>query len=183
MPFLSIVTRCYKRPKALRLNVVSVAKQTDRDWEQVFITDDEGRGLLWANKSLYLNRHRVKGDYVLILDDDNILYHNKVVEHLKAVVAAHDPDILIVKLHQIKRLLPTDEVWGKQPVFGHIDTGCFVVRHDVWVDNIILFGQPYGGDCAFIGGLFAQIEYNGWKVCWHDEVMTAIQRVSYGKPE
>jgi glycosyltransferase involved in cell wall biosynthesis len=187
IPFLSIVTRCYKRPIALRRNIISVASQTSRDWEQIFIVDDVGQGLLWANKSLYYNRHRVHGNYVLILDDDDCLAHDKVVANLRDLVQSYieepPPDIIMIKMDQILRVLPDELVWGKHPIFGHIGSCCFVVRRDIWNDNIELFGQPNGGDFSFIGALFAQAESGGWRIYWHDEVCTKVQRVGYGKPE
>jgi len=133
MTFLSIITRCYKRPKALRVNIMSVARQTSRDWEQVFIVDDSenGNGLLWANQSLFLNRYRVKGDYILILDDDDCLAYNRFVADLKNVVTEHEPDIIMIKMDQILRILPDSTVWKKHPLFGHIGSCCFVVRRDI----------------------------------------------------
>ena len=183
MPFLSIVTRCYKRPKMLRVNILSVATQTSRDWEQIFITDEEGRGILWANQSLHHNRHRVRGRYVLILDDDNCLAYNGLVEDLKKLmpISKRGPDIIMVKEDQILRTLPTN--WEKYPTFGHIDTGCFIVRNELWHRHIELFRQPSGGDYAFISALFAMRDSNGWLVSWFDKVAVRVQKVSRGKPE
>lgn len=183
MPFLSIVTRCYKRPKMLRANILSVANQTDRDWEHIFIADDEGHGLLWANQSLYHNRHRVRGRYVLILDDDNCLAYNGLVEDLKKLMMMFErsPVIIMVKEDQILRTLPDN--WREYPMFGHIDTGCFIIRNKIWQRYIELFGQPNGGDYAFISALFAMVDSNGWLVNWFDKVAVRVQKVSRGKPE
>lgn len=183
MPFLSIVTRRYKRPKMLRTNIISVACQTSRDWEHIFITDGEGRGILWANQSLYHNRHRVRGRYVLILDDDNCLAYSGLVEDLKVLVNSLEPgpDIIMVKEDQILRTLPDN--WEKYPTFGHIDTGCFIIRNELWQRHIEVFGQPNGGDYTFISTLFAMVDSNGWLVSWFDKVAVRVQKVSRGKPE
>ena len=47
-PFLSVVTRCYKRPDMLNENKASLRGQTDQDYEQLFIVDDVGRGVIRA---------------------------------------------------------------------------------------------------------------------------------------
>ena len=72
-PFLSIVTRCFKRPSLLERNKESVYNQLDQDWEHIFIVDDIGMGMEAANKALALNKHLISGEYVFILDDDDIL--------------------------------------------------------------------------------------------------------------
>ena len=181
IPLLSIVTRCYKRPETLKINIMSVARQTYDNWEQVFIVDEEGVGLLLANQSLFLNRHRVKGDYVLILDDDDCLAYNEFVTDLKDIALDWGPDIIMIKMDQILRTLPTPQVWEKRPIFGQIGSCCFVVRRDIWQEYIELFGQPNGGDFAFISALFARAESKGFDIYWFDKVCTKIQRVGYGK--
>ena len=180
-PLLSVVTRCYKSPETLRVNIMSVACQTSDDWEHVFIVDEEGIGLLLANQSLYLNRHRVKGDYILILDDDDCLAYDEFVEDLKDIALDWGPDIIMIKMDQKLRILPDAVVWEKRPVFGHIGSCCFVVRREIWQEHIELFGQPNGGDFSFISALFARAESSGWRVYWFDKVCTKIQRVGYGK--
>lgn len=183
IPLLSIVTRCFKRPNALRVNIMSVARQTMDDWEQIFIVDDEGNGMLHANQSLYHNRHRVKGDYVLILDDDDCLAYDEFVADLKDIALDSGPDIIMIKMDQILRILPDNAVWEKRPLFGHIGSCCFVVERKIWQDHIELFGQPHGGDYSFISALFAKAESNEWNIYWFDKVCTRVRKVSYGKPE
>jgi len=162
---------------------MSVARQTSDAWEQVFIVDDEGKGLLHANQSLHLNRHKVKGEYVLILDDDDCLAYDEFVEDLTDIALDEGPDIIMIKMDQILRTLPTPQVWGKVPIFGQIGSCCFVVARDIWQEHIELFGQPNGGDYSFISALFAKVESSGWVVYWFDKICTKIQRVGYGKPE
>lgn len=185
MPFLTIVTRCYKRPEALKINITSVTSQKSEDWEQVFIVDDVGRGYLWANESLYHNRHRVKGDYVFILDDDDHLTYDGFVDDLKSIVKRHNPAIIMVKATtpHIHKILPTDLVWKKHPIVRHIGTGNFVVRNDIWQKYIKLFGRPKAGDFAFISAIFADAESNDWGIYWFDKVCMNALKVSWGRPE
>ena len=48
-PFLSIVTRCSKRPRSLLRAVGSLTDQTDLDAEHIFLVDEKHRGLKFAN--------------------------------------------------------------------------------------------------------------------------------------
>ena len=164
---------------------MSVARQTYDAWEQIFIVDDSenGNGMLWANQSLFLNRYKVHGDYVLILDDDDCLAYDEFVSDLHDIALDEGPDIIMIKMDQILRILPDSKVWGKLPLFGHIGSCCFVVGREIWQEHIELFGQPNGGDYAFISALFAKAESNGWNIYWFDKVCTRVQKVSYGKPE
>lgn len=184
-PFLSIVTRCYKRPKMLAKNRVSAGAQIEGDFEQVFIVDDIGKGLHWANRTLHVNRARAMGEYVLILDDDDMFVDRNAIRYLKAITEKHDPDVIIFKMDQILRNLP-DMEWGKKIVRAHIGSCCFVVKRKLWYDNIYVFGDPPGGlddwvagDCWFIDCLMK----TGCSVYWFDKVLTRTQRVSKGNPE
>jgi len=181
-PFLSIVTRCYtsQRPKSLGINRASVAAQTDQDLEQVFIEDVVGIGIHGANVSLAENKDRVRGEYVLILDDDDRLTYDYFIRDLKAIVKRYDPDVVISKmLWKEGRILPPDAYWEKPPKGGRIGTNNFVVRRDVWLEYISAFGVPRGGDISFIKKLWDK----GYKFFWWDEVTSSIQRIGYGRPE
>ena len=83
-PFLTIVTRCYKRPKALQKNIRSLKAQTDPDYEQVFIIDKEGYGLAAADQALNKYRDINCGDYIMVLDDDDIVIDPQFIEKLKS---------------------------------------------------------------------------------------------------
>ncbi|MHA2069645.1 MAG: glycosyltransferase family 2 protein, partial [Candidatus Thorarchaeota archaeon] len=74
--FLTIVTRCCQRPKMLSENIQSVIDQTCHDVEQVFIVDHTRQGIHVADRALALNKDRVEGEYVYILDDDCQLIDN-----------------------------------------------------------------------------------------------------------
>ena len=73
-PFLSIVTRhLTTRTELLERLVSSIKSQTDADLEHIILTDDEGRGLGWANQQFERHKDLPEGRYVMMLDDDDWL--------------------------------------------------------------------------------------------------------------
>ena len=179
-PFLSIMTRCYKRPKMLENNKASVKMQIDQDYEQIFIVDEVGYGLGWANKQFYQHRDEPVGDYILMLDDDDMLTRTDATLLLKAATAG-DPDIVMCKFDCGPwGILPTREMWTiKYPKLTHVGTPCFITRRDVWYENIEAFGAPTAGDFSFLWSLWPELE----SISWLDVVIGKIQQIGQGKPE
>lgn len=178
-PFLSVVTRSCGRTKLLARNKKSLAVQIDPDFEQVIIVDKEHKGLHEANKSLNLNKHRVKGRYVLILDDDNYISDRSFIKHLKHTTTQHPVDIILFKVYRkpFSETLPSKRSWGKQPLIGEIDSCCLVVKNAVWQKYIHEFGRSKHGDYYFIKTLFE-------KKCsryWVSRTMIMIDQIGDGK--
>lgn len=177
-PFLSIVTRCYQRPTMLAKNKRSVSSQTDKDYEHLFIVDEEGAGLLAANRALATARPG--GEYVLVLDDDNRITDTRMIEALKEA-AIDRPALVFFKSDHSPTFgtMPHDVVWGKEPKRGHVDSANFITRRDWWERHIEAFGVRLEGDYEFLAAM--------WKekpdVAWLDRQMIAVQRISKGKPE
>lgn len=171
-PFLSIVTRCCKRPRMLGLNMASLDAQSNKSIEQVFIVDHVGRGIAWANQQLYTHRHRVHGRYVYILDDDNRLVSEKFVARvLGGAVAFGDPEIFVVSgtrpTADVKRF-PDERAWKSQTLRKETTNAhCYVVRADVWKKHIKSFGYPptLSGAWQFPKALIA---HGGYHWVWMD---------------
>jgi len=178
-PFLSVVTRSCGRIKLLARNRKSLTTQIDPDYEHIIIVDDVGRGLHTANKSLAKNKHRVKGRYVLILDDDDYVSDRSFIKHLKNVVSQHPVDIILFKAYRkpFSKTLPSKRVWGKQPILGDIGSCCFVVKRAIWQRHIHEFGQPKHGDYRFIKVLFDK----GYSRYWVSKTMIMIPTIGGGK--
>ena len=175
--FLSVVTRCYKRPLLLRANQHSLRQQTDPDYEQLFIVDDVGRGLPWANRAL--QTATPSGDYVLVLDDDDMLADPEAIEVLKEATA-DNPELVIFKTDHAKLgVLPNDLIWGKRPLLGLIGSCSFISRRDVWEQHIHNFGKDAAGDFAYLKAVW----FNRPNVVWLDRQLAAVQRISHGAPE
>lgn len=184
-PFLTVVTRCYKRPMMLARNQLSLQRQSLPDYHQVFIEDDVGRGMLWANTQLALTTDEIQGEYVLILDDDDRLEHIHAISNLKAIihstVSGDPPEVVVFKVNHGDRLgiLPSDAVWEKTPIKGHIGSCSFIMEAGLWCDNIHHFAIEEGGDYAFLEAVWGLSP----DVYWFPQVLARVQRVSRGKPE
>jgi len=182
VPFLSIVTRCFRRPSALALNRASVHAQSDDDLEQIFIVDSHGMGLLAANQSLHQNRSEVRGRYVFILDDDDYLIRTDFVSKIKQVAKDYSPDVIIIKMISVGgKIIPTEDTWKKAPVFCKIGTSCVVVKNKIWQRHIEAFGQPSAGDYAFIKELTRK--RHGYSIRWVNLLASKVQYHGKGKPE
>jgi hypothetical protein len=177
MTFLSVITRCYKRPTLLARNVASLEAQTDQDYERVLTEDIEGRGIGWANR--VLSTVEPAGVYVMVLDDDDMLIDNQAIEKMK-IATVDRPALVIFKAdHQELGILPSGSVWNNRPIGGQIGSISFISRRDIWERHIHAFGVNSGGDYNYLR--------NVWQtkpsVVWLDEVLAGVQRISRGKPE
>ena len=178
IPFLSIVTRCFRRPTYLQANVESLKSQTDPDYEQVFLVDEKGVGVGGANRALALAEPR--GEYVLVLDDDDMLSDTGAITALKEAVAVDDPHLVIFKAdHDKLGILPHSNVWKNRPQCGYIGSCDFITRRDWWDRHIGAFGKPSQGDCAFLKRMWSHDP----RVVWLDRQLAAVQRISNGRPE
>ena len=168
-PFMSFVTRCYKRPRKLAQCITSIISQTDKDFEHVLIKDDVGRGLEWANKQLYEHRERVKGEYVYICDDDDQVSDISFVAVIKEIARELAPDVIMTKLLRRGKQYPTAETWGKDPVKGKIAVGCICAKNEIYQKHINAFGKSRAGDYYFIKNVFEE----DYKIHWLDRIVMA----------
>lgn len=180
MPFLSVITRCYKRPNMLAKNVASLTMQTDQDYEHIFLIDQDGHGLSWANHQFYRHRDKPMGDYILMLDDDDMLTRPDAIEVLKRA-SFNKPDLIMCKFDCGPwGILPTREMWSMQwPKVTHVGTPCFITRRDIWYEHIQAFGAPTAGDYSFLHDLWPDLE----SIAWVDVIIGKVQQVGQGKPE
>ena len=179
-PFLSIVTRCCRRPDFLTRNIASIKGQTDQDVEQVYIVDKDQRGRYWANQEFANHVHRVDGEYVFILDDDCRLTSYEFVAKVREG-SKSNPDVIMVQTSrpQLKpRKLPRDDVWGKYAEL-HIHTTnclCYVIKHDIWTHFIVEYGYPSAGDWHFLQAVIR----NTSDFVWVEGVMSETMQLGRG---
>jgi glycosyltransferase involved in cell wall biosynthesis len=161
-------------------NVASLEGQADPDYEQLFIVDDVGRGVGWANCQFYLHRDEPQGDYILMLDDDDMLTNTAAITKLKEAVD-NQPELIMCKFsYRHHGVLPSSGMWKiKWPKLAHVGTSCFVTRRDIWHKYIIHFCQREAGDYCFLRALFPHLK----KVEWLDMIIGKAQRISKGAPE
>lgn len=174
MPFLTIFTRCCKRPIDLRKNIETVLQQSSKDWEQLFIVDPTGRHdndpILWANTQFERYQHLVNGQYVYALDDDGFMVDPRAIQmmHLRAAERVW-PEALLVKmrsynLDQVWRVHPQDFIWDlawedKERPSYWVGTGFNIVtRADAWRTHLEQYQHSPGGDWTYITSLIADPE-------------------------
>lgn len=178
--FLQILTRhLATRPNSLIRCQDSLREQTYGQWGQTILTDNVGRGVEWANRNLAHYAPQLTGDYIWILDDDDICIYPEFVEQLQ-FQCADSPAVVMVKGWCADHgILPDGDYWGKRPVINHIGSSCFVVRRDVFQEHAQAWPETLAGDFAFIDAVFDSNPYVKW---WDMIVMRAI-RAGNGKAE
>jgi len=179
-PFLEIVTRhMTTRPGYLAQNKASVATMLG-DWRQTFLVDNVGRGVPWANANLGDYAPYLAGEYIWILDDDDLCIYPPLVHDLMDIAAKHDPDVVFLKMdHLGGGVLPDKRTWGHAPVYGRIGISAYVVRRAVWQAHACAWLPKYESDFTFIEHVWQSKP----RVYWHDVVASRIQRRSVGRPE
>ena len=181
MAFLEILTRSNRRPNMLRINRNSVARQTDDDWVQRVLVDPSNQGVGWAQKNMGEYAPYLTGDYVLILDDDDMLCHDTLVQELKAIAAEHDPDVIMVKMNHGERgTLPDAHSWGQPPVCGRLGCSAYVVKRELWQAHADAWlSAKYASDFDFIHSVWQDDPV----IYWHDVIASRVQAISYGVTE
>jgi len=179
MPFLEVLTRTYKRPRMLAANMASLEAQTDDDHIQTLLNDDEGRGIAWSYRNLASYAPFLTGDYVWILDDDDMAVSQTLVSDLKGIVEAHNPDVIMLKMDHGRLGILPKSCWQKQPEIGGIGCSAFVVKREIWQRHSKFFGSHYAGDYDFIASIFAR----DYEIYWFDCVASRVQQISYGAAE
>ena len=180
-PFLTIVTRCCKRPAMLSLCIDSVRALMDCSVEQVFIVDKKQIGILRANLLFAQHTHRIDGEYVYILDDDTLLTNTRFVTHIREA-AADNPGIIMVRSWRSQlnpHTLPNNNVWGDKEKLKMATTNSltYVVRADLWKQHIGEYGIAAGGDWAFL----EKLRDEGHSFVWVNQMMAETQQLGRGE--
>lgn len=178
MAFMTFYTPTYQRPNLLAICRRSVQAQTCRDFQHMVIVDDVGIGVAGMFRDIRKHVDEIRGEYVFILADDDRLLGPDGLEQVKAFARDHDnPPVIIVKNHKWGKIFPL--IWDAAPEYTKIDTGNFIIRRDVFVENADQFGECYEGDYVFIHHLWEQ----GYPFAWFDYEFSAMQVAGRGKTE
>lgn len=179
-PFLTFYTPTYKRPRLLENCRASVRQQSLDEWEQVIIPDEIGIGVGGMFGQVQHHVQLVRGDYVYLLQDDDVLADAHVVRDLKTTAKSYDyPAVVMVKNVKRGNVYPTPEAWGREPREGLIDLGSYVVRSDIFKRHASDFGQRYAGDFDFILALWQ----HNYRFFWYDRLIARAQALGLGRPE
>lgn len=175
---MTFYTPTYMRPSYLAVCRKSVQEQTCRDFQHMVIVDDAGIGVDGMFADIERHAANMRGEYVFILADDDRLMGPGCLENLKAAVEGlKKPPVVIVKNHKWGKIFPLD--WEAEPRLTRIDTGNFVIRADVFQENVGNFGRRYEGDFDFIRCLWDQ----GYEFAWIDLLFSAMQVGGKGRTE
>lgn len=179
--FLEILTRCFRRPTLLAVNQASLDALTDDDWQQTLLVDERGRGIAWTHRFFAEYAPQLDGEYIWILDDDDQCIYPDLVHDLKAIVQAHDPDVIMLRMnHGPRGILPPDNLWRVRPRCGLVGCSAYVVRRSVWQAHASAWWSGrYTSDYDFINAVWK----GGASFHWHDVIASAVQQIGLGQPE
>lgn len=180
MPLLTVLTRTFLgRPFGLARCEASVKSQTVPDnIQHLLVVDQERRGIEWTYEHMHLSVPSIKGDYVMLLDDDDYLVEPRLVELLAEKVVGN-PAVVMVKMDMGDgRVLP-GLTWRAAPELGDVPCSSFIVRRDVFEQHSHDFGHDYGGDANFIKSVWNARH----SFVWWDKVVSRVGQVSRGAPE
>lgn len=124
----------------------SVAEQTI-PVQQVFARDRVlgGSGVAGMFSQVKLHAHRLTGDYVHFLADDDWLCGPTVAEQVQTFALLNGwPDVIVVRAEKCGVMYPI-RMEGP-PICGQIDLGCIITRRDVWLQHVQDYAAVYEGD-------------------------------------
>lgn len=179
MACLEVLTRTFgQRPEMLKHCRQSLELLDDPDWTQQLIVDDQARGVAWANRNL--STIEATGEWVWVLDDDDICCRSSLVQEIKQIAANFQPDVIMCRTYHAKfGWLPSQANWLQRPVLGNCGTGNVIVRRDIWNAHRYGWTEEYAGDFAFIDRLWlADLRWY-----WHEPTIMYYPQQSMGRPE
>ena len=177
MAFLTIYTPTYRRPLLLAECRASVAAQSDPDYQHLVIEDTVGLGIGGMFAAIRQHTALIEGEYVYVLQDDDVLVDREFVRELKAFVWQHNRPPVVIVRNRKHGLQP--RLWRQAPQLGSIDLGSYVVRADVFCRHADQFGARYEGDYDFIRFLWDR----RYTFAWWDRLVAEAQQVGMGRPE
>lgn len=142
MSRFSIITPTLNRP-SLEACIESVKSQTFKDFEHI-IEVDEPRTNNFGNTPRHRAWTRATGDYVLYLDDDNTLAHDRALSDIDiCLMSCNEPDWAIFPIIRFGHRFFSDN-----PGVCHTDSANMVIRREI--------GQWPNRDEYTLDGIFAE---------------------------
>lgn len=158
----------------LRQNQRSLSEQSDPDYQHVIIEDVYQRGVEYANGQMSARDWSdVQGEYVLILDDDDLMADDELIEKLKLHTLDDPTDLFFVKMdHGVWGILPA-ETWEWEPKRGRQGCSCVIPSRDLFLQAVKSYKPKYDGDYDFVKACW---DLAG-DMAWLDTVATRVQQV------
>ena len=182
-PVLQVLTRCFRRPSMLVRNLASVAALGAGVEHTLLVDTLKGRGASYEA----LATVPVRGQYIWILDDDDICIFPGLLTELRRL-AAKRVDVVVVRMDHGElgfcRMMRT----GGRPELGKIGcSACIVRRRGGMEVRAVFVPGAYTSDFAFAAFLLdtearrdGATEKGGYEVEWLDVVASRVQRRVWG---
>ena len=75
-----------------------------------------GRGVGWSYENLAAYADQLQGEYIWILDDDDMCTRRTLVYELEQIAQSDNPDVIMVRMnHQERGILPDAQGWRSTP--------------------------------------------------------------------
>lgn len=133
--------------------------------------DEYQRGVEFANGQMALRNWKdVEGEYVLILDDDDVLNDPDLIGKLKTFPA---PDLFMVRMHHGPWGILPAETWENAPQRGRQGCSCVIPSRALFLEAVKAYKPKYDGDFDFVAACYDRAE----TVVWLDTVATRVQQV------
>jgi hypothetical protein len=179
-PFLTLYTPTFRRPQQLARCLQSVSLQTEaKEVQHIVVPDHVGHGVsqgLFGRVATYAPS--IIGRYVNLFCDDDVLAAETVVGQVKSFAEQRNyPPVIVANVRKGIHTLPMCDPEG-EPICGQVDLTSFIVRTDVWKENIHAYGARYEGDYDHAKHLYdSGIRFSFCPVLW------AVGAQSNGRPE
>lgn len=177
-PLLTIYTPTYRRPQGLARCRESVAAQTAvARVQHLVIEDTVGLGIDGMYAAMPQHHDAVRGQWVYVLSDDDVLPDPLVVEEFARLAEATDADVIMAHAQIGPFVYPSPHCWQAPPEQGHVTLSNWFVRREVFVR--VPYGARYEGDYDFIAGCWAR----GLRFAWWPRLVCVAAGWSRGAPE
>lgn len=162
----------------------SVKNQTCDDWQHFLIqgamreSDEQSKGTdgKFAIEHGLTKPWPIDAQYVMVLDDDNMLVYVDFVKEFKELIEKENPDLVL--FHGEIKGCGIYPRWKLPPAPGHIDWMCYAVKREMWekyikvIESVRLTARMECNDSRF-----ATLCYENTKaVVWFDRLVTTTQR-------
>lgn len=176
MALLEILTRTYKRPVQLEENKRALERQSSDNFRQIVLVDNIGLGVGRSHFFLVEAAKFLRGDYVWILDDDDICIYDDLVFAISQISRAErpwgPPEVILARFDHRGTLgvLPSDDRWGRVDLKeGEIGMPSVIVRSDIYRDHVDYFkSYRYASDYDFIKSLLDRVDI---RIYWYNKVI------------
>jgi hypothetical protein len=177
---LTVLTPTFRRPVGLKMCQASVAGQHRTEQIQhLVVRDDVGLGVGGMYAALPQVNDLIRGAWVYVLSDDDVLIYPRVVD-LISTVELEQPDTAVIMVRMLcnGRILPWPQCWEAPPQCGGVTLSNWIVRRDAHIATP--YGARYEGDYDHVTALWSK----GYKFAWVDVIVAASQDgAHHGQPE